>query len=99
MRLLTGARTAYAFTDAKVAGAISQTNIFDYRRDVAGGKQAAFGAPVSSVEFKLVDADGHKNSDEKALGKLVVTGPAVVAGETVVDRFMAVTESNTLAYA
>ncbi|KAL8963437.1 MAG: hypothetical protein Q9183_005010 [Haloplaca sp. 2 TL-2023] len=99
VRLLTGARTVYAFTDAKVAGAISQTNIFDYRRDVAGGKQAAFGAPVSPVEFKLVDADGHRNSDEKALGKLVVTGPAVVAGETVVDRFMTVTESNTLAYA
>ncbi|KAL8873188.1 MAG: hypothetical protein Q9174_001309 [Haloplaca sp. 1 TL-2023] len=99
IRLLTGARTAYAFTDAKVAGAITQTNIFDYRRDVAGGKQAAFGAPVSSVEVKLVDADGHRNSDEKALGKLVVTGPAVVGGETTVDRFMTVTESNTLAYA
>ncbi|KAL8727155.1 MAG: hypothetical protein Q9181_005810 [Wetmoreana brouardii] len=98
MRLLTGARIAYAFTDAKVAGAIAQTNIHDYRRD-ADAQQAAFGGAVSSVEFKLVDADGHKNSDEKAIGKLIVTGPAVVGGETIVDRFMTVTDSHTLAHA
>lgn len=98
LRLLTGARTAYAFTDAKVAGAIAQTSIYDYRRS-EDGEQAAFGGPLSSVEFKLVDENGHKNSDEKALGKLVVTGPAVVGGETKVDRFMTVTDFNTLAYA
>ncbi|KAL8945794.1 MAG: hypothetical protein Q9222_007712 [Ikaeria aurantiellina] len=98
LRLLTGARTVYAFTDAKVAGAVSQTSVYDYRRD-PDAEQAAFGAPVASVEYKLVDENGHKNTDEKALGKLVVTGPAVVGGETVVDRFMTMTESNTLAYA
>ncbi|KAL8638342.1 MAG: hypothetical protein Q9228_004500 [Teloschistes exilis] len=99
LRLLTGARTAYAFTDAKVAGAISQTSIYDYRRDQEAQQQAAFGGPVSAVEVLLVDADGHRNSDEMALGKLVVRGPAVVGGEAVVDRFMTVTECNTLAYA
>ncbi|KAL8711487.1 MAG: hypothetical protein Q9220_004145 [cf. Caloplaca sp. 1 TL-2023] len=98
MRLLTGARTVYAFTDAKVVGAVSQTSVYDYRRD-PDAEQAAFGAPVSSVEFKMVDENGHRNSDETALGKLVVTGPAVVGGETVVDRFMTMTDSNTLAYA
>ncbi|KAL8687589.1 MAG: hypothetical protein Q9218_006284 [Villophora microphyllina] len=97
-RLLTAVRTAYAFTDAKVAGAISQTNIYDYRRD-PDAEQAAFGGPVSSVEIKLVDADGHRNSDEKALGKIVVRGPAVAGGEAMVDRFMTITDSNTLAYA
>ncbi|KAL8981336.1 MAG: hypothetical protein Q9177_005607 [Variospora cf. flavescens] len=98
MRLLTNARTVYAFTDSKVAGAISQTNIYDYRRD-EGAKQATFGAPVSSVEIKLIDENGHKNSDDLAVGKLVVTGPAVVRGQTTVDRYMMMTDSNTLAYA
>ncbi|KAL8848974.1 MAG: hypothetical protein Q9221_006005 [Calogaya cf. arnoldii] len=97
LRLLTGARTAYAFTDARVAGAITQTSIYDYRR--SDGEPAPFGGPLSSVEFKLVDENGHKNSDEKALGKLIVTGPAVVGGERKVDRFMTMTDFNTLAYA
>ena len=98
MRLLTGARSAYAFTDARVAGAIAQTSIYDYRRGKEA-EQAAFGGPLSCVDFKLVDDNGHKNSDEKAVGKLVVTGPAVVGGETVVDRIMTMTDFNTLAYA
>ncbi|KAL8922794.1 MAG: hypothetical protein Q9172_003428 [Xanthocarpia lactea] len=98
LRLLTGARSAYAFTDARVAGAIAQTSIYDYRRGKEA-EQAAFGGPLSCVEFKLVDENGHKNSDEKAVGKLVVTGPAVVGGETVVDKIMTVTDFNTLAYA
>lgn len=98
MRLLTNARTVYAFTNSKVAGAIAQTNIYDYRRD-EGAKQATFGAPVSSVEIKLIDGNGHKNSDDLAVGKLVVTGPAVVRGQTTVDRYMMMTDSNTLAYA
>ncbi|KAL9001783.1 MAG: hypothetical protein Q9188_005257 [Gyalolechia gomerana] len=98
LRLLTGARTAYAFTDARVAGAITQTNIYDYRRDESA-EEAAFGGPLSCVEIKLIDADGHKNSDNRALGKLVVSGPAVVGGETIVDRFMTITDSCTLASA
>ncbi|KAL8929564.1 MAG: hypothetical protein Q9208_001233 [Pyrenodesmia sp. 3 TL-2023] len=97
MRLLTGARTVYAFTDAKVAGAIAQTSIYDYRRN-EGAEQASFGGPVSSIEIKLVDENGNKNSDDKALGKLVVTGPAVAGGETKIDRFMTMTDSHTLAY-
>lgn len=98
LRLLTGARTAYAFADAKVAGAIAQTSIYDYRRDESG-EEAAFGGPLSCVEIKLIDANGHKNSDEKALGKLVVSGPAVAGGETIVDRFMTITDSCALASA
>ncbi len=97
MRLNTGARTVYAFTDAKVAGAITQTSIYDYRRGEQA-EHANFGGPVSSVEIKLVDENGNKNSDDKSLGKLVVTGPAVAGGETKVDRFMTMTDSHTLAY-
>lgn len=49
LRLLTGARTIYAFTDARIAGAIAQTNIYDYRSTIGG--LAAFGAPLSSVRI------------------------------------------------
>ncbi|KAL9594538.1 MAG: hypothetical protein Q9219_006979 [cf. Caloplaca sp. 3 TL-2023] len=98
MRVMTGARIAYAFTDPKVAGAVAQTNVYDYQVN-EGPKEATFGGPLSSVEIKMVDANGHKNSDDIALGKLVVSGPAVAGGETVVDRFMTMTDSYTLAYA
>ncbi|KAL9606959.1 MAG: hypothetical protein Q9167_008078 [Letrouitia subvulpina] len=96
MRVLTGARMVYAFTDPRVAGAISQSNIFDYRIQ----EEAHFGVPLSCVEVKLVDAEEGKNSDEKAVGALVVTGPAVAGGgEVRLEKVMAVTEENTLAYA
>lgn len=98
LRLLTGARIVYAFTNPNVAGAIAQTSIYDYRRK-EGVEEAAFGGPVSSVEIKLIDADGHKNSDDRAIGKLVVSGPAVAGGEMIVDRFMTMTDSHTLVYA
>lgn len=51
LRMLLGARTGYALTTDKVAGAVCQTNIFDYRET---GGLAPFGSPISSVEINLV---------------------------------------------
>ena len=68
--------------------------MLDYQHTIAD-----FGPPVSSVEIKLKDAAEGINSDEKALGELVVSGPAVVGGEKVVNQIMTMTERNTLAYA
>lgn len=94
LKIYTGARLVYAFTDSQVAGAISQTNMLDYQN-----KSADFGPPLSSVEIKLRDAADGKNTDDKPLGELVVSGPAVIGGEKVVNQIMTMTDRNTLAYA
>ena len=50
LRQILGARVGYAFTAPKVAGAISQTNIQDYRNnknDISGGP------PLGSVEVNI----------------------------------------------
>lgn len=94
LKVCSGARTIYAFTDSQVAGAVTQTNMLDYQNT-----SADFGPPLSSVEIKLRDAEGGKNGDDKPLGELVVSGPAVVGGEKVVNQIMTMTDRNTLAYA
>ena len=94
LKVCSGARVVYAFTDPQVAGAISQSNMLDYQNKIAD-----FGSPLSSVEIKLRDAADGKNSDEKPLGELVVSGPAVVGGEKVVNQIMTMTDRSTLAYA
>ncbi|CAD6576876.1 MAG: hypothetical protein ASARMPRED_007928 [Alectoria sarmentosa] len=94
LKIYSGARLVYAFTDSQVAGAISQTNMLDYQIT-----SADFGAPLSSVEIKLRDAEDGKTTDDKAMGELVVSGPAVVGGEKVVNQIMTVTDRYTLAYA
>ena len=63
LRIFTGARVVYALTGPGVAGAISQTNIYDYRRFLGPNH---FGAPLSSVEVLLTDIP----SDEKLEGKV-----------------------------
>jgi hypothetical protein len=60
LRIFTGVRVIYALTSAKVAGAVSQTNLYDYRDSQ---KLPHFGPPLSSVEVKLVDAKGGDGSD------------------------------------
>lgn len=54
LRIITHARISYALTAAQVAGAIAQTNAYDYRKDERLGR-SHFGSPLSSVEVKLVD--------------------------------------------
>lgn len=67
MRIFTGARIVYALTAAAVAGAISQTNIFDYRR--FSGK-SHFGPPLSSVEVVLTDVPEDKGIAKPTEGKV-----------------------------
>lgn len=64
MRVYTGARVVYALTAAKVAGAVAQTNLFDYRVDEGNDGCSHFGPPLSSVEVKLVDTPNHKTTEE-----------------------------------
>lgn len=65
LRVLTGARVVYALTAARVAGAVASTNVFDYRREMApSGRYSHFGAPMSSLEAKLVDTAAHKTTEE-----------------------------------
>ncbi len=64
LRVFTGARIIYALTAPKVAGAVAQTNIFDYRVGENAQEPSHFGVPLSSVEIKLVDTRGHKTAND-----------------------------------
>lgn len=82
LRIYTKARVVYALTAAKVAGAVAQTNVYDYRRgDAPSSKHSHFGVPLSSLEIKLKDTPRHKTTDEQSAGELVVTGSSVAGGE------------------
>lgn len=61
LRLCTGARVVYALTGPGVAGAVTQTHVFDYRR--LDGGVSHFGAPLSSVEVLLTAAHGDDSLD------------------------------------
>lgn len=102
LRVYTGAHIIHAFTAAGVAGAISQTNMFDYRTtDGAMARVTAhYGPPLSSVEIKLVETTDHKITDDHFTeGRLVVDGPAVASDHIVVDTVMKITDNNTLTHA
>lgn len=81
LRIYTKARVVYALTAARVAGAIAQTNVYDYRRGLPSNKHSHFGVPLSCVEVKLKDTPQYKTSDERSVGELVVTGSSVAGGE------------------
>jgi hypothetical protein len=71
LRVFTGARVIYALADARVAGAVAQTSMYDYRREgAAKNKHSHFGVPLSCVEVKLVDTDVHKTTEESAKGQV-----------------------------
>lgn len=53
LRIFTGARIVYALTGPGVAGAVAQTNVFDYRRFEGASH---FGSPLSSAEIILTSA-------------------------------------------
>lgn len=98
LRIYTGAHIAHAFTDRRVAGAVSQVNVFDYRRSV--DSRSHLGPPMSCIEVKLIDGPSHRVTDgSDSAGLLVVEGPAVVDGRIVVEQPMTITDSNTLSYA
>lgn len=60
LRIFTDARIVYALTGPGVAGAIAQTNVFDYR--LFSGP-SHFGAPLSSTEITLFDVAENTASD------------------------------------
>lgn len=89
LRIFTGARVVYALTGPGVAGAVSQTNIFDYRRDKG---QSHLGAPLSSVEIVLTDVSEDKENE----GQITVSGPAVVSGKATLSAQGRIRDDNTL---
>lgn len=60
LRLALGTRTAYALTSGSVAGAVTQTNILDYR---VKGLKANVGAPLSCLELFLTGDDQDLDQD------------------------------------
>lgn len=68
LRIFTRSRVVYALTAAKVAGAVAQTMIYDYRMD--NDKQSHFGHPIGSLEVKLVDKGDVKTTEEKVKGEV-----------------------------
>ncbi|KAI9651137.1 hypothetical protein NHQ30_001174 [Ciborinia camelliae] len=81
LRIYTGSRIIYALTASKVAGAVSQTGIYDYRVDDGSEKYSHFGAPPPSVEIFLKDTKEYQTSDTSSFGEIIVRGPAVVGEE------------------
>lgn len=93
LRVFTGARVVYALTGPGIAGAITQSNIFDYRR-FSGPSH--FGSPLSSLEVLLTDFPEGAVNEKDIVGKvsqpscntdlfahcsqITAVGPAVVGG-------------------
>ncbi|KAH7067859.1 hypothetical protein FB567DRAFT_541365 [Paraphoma chrysanthemicola] len=99
LRIFTKARVVYALTAAKVAGAVAQTNVYDYRRGSAPStKHSHFGVPLSSLEIKLKDTPQHKTTDEQSAGELLVTGSSVAGGEASLGVNATFGDDHTLAY-
>jgi hypothetical protein len=96
VRIFTGARVVYALSAPRVAGAVTQTALYDYRVDEDGSGH--FGAPLTSVEYVLKDKDGHKTTDDKVEGEIFVRGPAVSGGEAGLGVVGQVRGDYTLAY-
>ncbi|KAF2646775.1 hypothetical protein P280DRAFT_386650 [Massarina eburnea CBS 473.64] len=100
LRIYTKARVIYALTSAKVAGAVAQTNLYDYRREsTPSNKHSHFGVPLSCLEIKLKDTPTHKTTDEQPLGEIVVTGASVAGVEATLGANGTFREDHTLAYA
>lgn len=64
LRVYTGARIIYALTSPRVAGAVAQTNVYDYRIGKTNEACSHFGGVLSSVEVKVVDKAGLKTSED-----------------------------------
>ena len=67
LRIFTGARIVYALTGPGIAGAITQTSVFDYRC-LSGPSH--FGAPVSSTEITLTGTSETTASDTLPEGQV-----------------------------
>jgi hypothetical protein len=70
LRIYLGARIVYALTSAKVAGAVTQTGVYDYRIDTGYEKYSHFGVPVTSIEVFCKDTEDHKTTDQVSSGEV-----------------------------
>lgn len=70
LRIYTRSRIIYALTAAKVAGAVAQTGLYDYRVGNDPEKYSHFGAPVTSVEIFFKDTKEHQTTDKQAAGEV-----------------------------
>ncbi|TQS38248.1 hypothetical protein Golomagni_01254 [Golovinomyces magnicellulatus] len=95
LRILTRSRIIHALTAPKVAGAVAQTGVYDYRISHNSSK-THFGPPVSSVEIFFQDKDDFKNKDGLAMGELIVAGPAVVGEKASTGVIGMMNDDNTL---
>jgi len=84
LRMLLGARIGYALTTAHVAGAVCQTNVYDYR---TGSGTNSFGPPLSSVEIRLM-GDEEMVSQSQPQGKVRIVHEPECPTETnlMIDR-------------
>ncbi|KAF2845122.1 hypothetical protein T440DRAFT_493638 [Plenodomus tracheiphilus IPT5] len=99
LRIYTKARVVYALTAAKIAGAVAQTNVYDYRTgNTPANKHSHFGVPLSCLEIKLKDTPQLKTTDQQSIGELVVTGSSVAGGEVHLGFNATVRDDHTLAY-
>ena len=98
LRIFTRARICYALTTAKVAGAVAQSNLYDYRRDDRPG-HSHFGVPLSSVEIKLVSSKDDEVDGNTPKGEIVALGPAVAGGQGKLGVRGTFRDDCTLAYA
>ncbi|KAK6439421.1 hypothetical protein LTR95_004369 [Oleoguttula sp. CCFEE 5521] len=80
LRIFTHSRIAYALASSKVAGMISASHVFDYRRTNGEGA-AKMGSPVGCLEIKLANSSDAEVGLAESIGELVVTGPSVVGGD------------------
>jgi hypothetical protein len=70
LRIYLGSRIIYALTAPQVAGAVTQTGIYDYRVDDGTEKYSHFGVPVTSVEILCRDTKEHKTTDAVSVGEV-----------------------------
>jgi hypothetical protein len=98
LRIFTRARIVYALTASGVFGAVAQTHVFDYRREEGEG-HSRFGAPVSSVEIRVVGSSDQEVGKSEPVGELVVAGPAVAGGEWRSGKKVRIGEDGCLGYA
>ena len=75
LRIYLGARVIYALTAPKVAGAVTQTGIYDYRVDNGTEKSSHFGVPVTSIEIFCKDTKEHETTDTVSIGEVGQSNP------------------------
>ena len=97
LRIYTNSRVCYALTVPRVAGAVAQTSIYDYRTDDDLG-YGHFGVPVSSVEIKLINEDDNKVAGNTPSGEVVAIGPSALSGQARLGFECRFRADSTLAY-